>query len=195
MESVNVTAETYLELMTRVDAENPGVLQSIRAKVPWALTHETIIQHDGASGHEGKGNYELLHEAGQHNPIAPIKWETQSAQSPDVNKNDHCFFASLQAKADKLKLASKSKEVLMDAVTQAYAEYPAEALVRVDALQFEIYRCILKCDGSNQYDLPHSGIRKRQNEGSMVPDYTVPPGLVNKARMTVLELTRQLQEE
>ena len=56
MESVNVTSETYRDLMTRNSADDPGVLQSIRSKVPWGATKVTVIQHDGAPGHEGKGN-------------------------------------------------------------------------------------------------------------------------------------------
>ena len=170
---------------------------AIRAKVPWlheGRTGETIVQHDGAAGHEGKGTLDFLSAAGEEVPGAPIRYDKQSAQSPDCNKNDLCFFNSLQAAADKVKMSSKSKEVLMDSVVQAYEQYPVESLVRVDALQFKIYRCILRNDGGNQYTLPHSGIRTRQNKGEDVPDYSIPEGLVQKARATVLELQRQLDQ-
>jgi hypothetical protein len=195
MESVNVTAETYRDVITRSSRDDPGVLQSIRAKVPWGSTKITVIQHDGAPGHEGKGNDVLLTEAGAAMAGQPIIFDTQPAQSPDFNKCDLSLFASLQAATDQLKMASQSKEVLMDSVTQAYNDYPTETLVRIHALQFEIYRSVMMNQGGNQFYTPHSGIRARQNRGAEVADYSVPAGLVEQARATVLALQQQIDEE
>jgi hypothetical protein len=35
----------------------------------------------------------------------------------------------------------------------------------IEGIQHEIYRCILKDNGGNQFDMPHSGVRDRQNSG------------------------------
>ena len=180
--------------MTRVSIENPGVLQSIRAMVPWGHRETTYIQHDGAPGHEGKGNDVLLATAGAAVTGEPIVFMTQSAQSPDTNKCDLSLFNSLAAAAEKLKMASQSKEVLLDAVIQAYKDYPSATLERIYALQFEIYRSILQNEAGNQFYTPHSGIRKQQKSGAQVADYSIPHGLVDYAKATVLALQRQLDE-
>ena len=49
-----------------------------------------------------------------------IEVHTQPAQFPDMNKNDLCFFCSLQQNANVLKGTSKKVEDLIAAVKQAY---------------------------------------------------------------------------
>jgi prepilin-type processing-associated H-X9-DG protein len=138
---------------------------------------QIIFQHDGAPAHNGRGNAAFWDELEDDFIV-----ETQPPQSPDLNKNDLCVFASLQARADILKGAHQSKDALMDAVMTAYNEYDMDCLERVDALLFTIYRLVLDNGGSNQFEIPHTGIRNRQKNGENVTDYSIPEGLVQKAR-------------
>ena len=56
-------------------------------------------------------------------------------------------------------------------------------LERVHACLFTVYRQILENNGSNQYDMPHEGTRKRQRDGSNVRDLTVTRELVRAGRV------------
>ena len=145
MESLSVTAETYLDIHVK---EN-GILDMVKHKMPWLKEDEIRIRHDGAPGHTGHGNEELLFQAGQDDGWNII-FEKQPSQSPDLNKNDLCFFNSLQTQAEKLKEESHSKEVLLQAVIKAYNDYDPMILNRFDALQYAVYREILKDGGNNQ---------------------------------------------
>ena len=57
-----------------------------------------------------------------------------------MNKNDLCFFHSLQQNANVLKGTSKKVEDLIAAVKQAYNDYDPLILTRIHAVQYEIYR-------------------------------------------------------
>ena len=187
MESLSVTAETYLDIHVK---EN-GILDMVKHKMPWLKEDEIRIRHDGAPGHTGHGNEELLFQAGQDDGWNII-FETQPSQSPDLNKNDLCFFNSLQTQAEKLKEESHSKEVLLQAVIKAYNDYDPMILNRFDALQYAVYREILKDGGNNQYKVPHSGIRRRQRSGLEVVDRSVSAEVYHSARAKVLELRNLL---
>jgi hypothetical protein len=67
----------------------------------------------------------------------------------------------------------------------AYWEYDIDQFTRVHALIYVVYRCILENDGHNQYDMPHTGIRKRQNNGTAVEDRTADGELVRHAKGVV----------
>ena len=71
------------------------------------------------------------------------------------------LFYSLQQAVNKLKGASKSLRDLVAAVKAAYQNYSVDQLRRVHALTYVVYRQILENLGSNQYDMPHTGIRTR----------------------------------
>ena len=49
-----------------------------------------------------------------------------------------------------------------------------------------VYRLILENLGGNQYDMPHTGIRKRETAGLDVVDYTVDTVTVTEARNWLL---------
>lgn len=185
--AVSCTAKEYLEMMTK---EN-GVLDAVCEKLDFPEIKRVKIQHDGASPHVGKDNPGLLNDAGRKKKIR-IKFEQQPAQSPDLNKNDLCFFHSLQRASDALRFMYNSTTELMEAVETAYWQYPVDTLERIHALQYEIYRCILKNNGGNQYKLPHSGIRKRQKEGRPVEDRKVDKELVKTAQEELVRLETEL---
>jgi hypothetical protein len=67
-------------------------------------------------------------------------------------------------------------------ITKAYRDYDVNQLTRVHALIYVVYRCILENDGHNQYDMPHTGIRNRQNNGTTVEDRTVDGEVLRRAK-------------
>ena len=98
------------------------------------------------------------------------------------SSNSPHFFYSLQQAATKRKGASKSLEDLVSAVTRAYREYDVDQLARVHTLTYVVYRKILENLGSNQYDMPHTGIRVRQTSDQSLDDRTVSNDIVRAAR-------------
>lgn len=52
MKALSLTAEVYLDLMTR----EGGVIESIREKMYWLAESGVAVQHNGASQNEGKDN-------------------------------------------------------------------------------------------------------------------------------------------
>ena len=60
------------------------------------------------------------------------------------------------------------------------------SFTRIHALQLQIYREVMNCDGNNTYKLPHTGIRKRQLDGVEVANYIVPLELYHLARASVV---------
>jgi hypothetical protein len=181
MECLNVTSETYLDMITKPE----GVLSKLKEKMFWLKDETIVCQHDGAPGHTGEGNEEFLRQAGIHDGWN-IQFITQPAQSPDMNKNDLCFFNSLAHRADELKGNAKSLPALLEAVKRAFSDYDEDTLVRIHAFQYATYREILKSDGSNQYYQPHSDIRKRQNMGLDVTDFNLDQNIYQNALSIVL---------
>ena len=146
-----------------------------------------IIQQDWAKPHTAKVNKERLEALGKADGWN-ITFDTQPAQSPDLNKNDLAFFYSLQCAANKLKGKSKNTKDLMTAVTKAFHDYDKDQLLRLEALQMQIWREILKNEGGNDFAMPHSGIRKRARNGLPVVDYSVPADVVQAAKEALLRL-------
>lgn len=93
-------------------------------------------------------------------------FQTQPAQSPDLNICDLCFFNSLQKRSFELRSKSNTEMELMNTVQQAWAEYDWETLERAWGLLFAVYRAVLDAKGTNQYVKPHSGVRVRQHDGA-----------------------------
>ena len=61
--------------------------------------------------------------------------------------------------------------------------YDVAILERIEGIQHEIYRRILADSGGNQFDMPHSGVRKRQREEKDPCDRVVPGELYNSAQV------------
>jgi hypothetical protein len=152
------------------------------------LNGETSIL-DGAKPHVGCGNVVALNAAG-----APygISFVTQPSNSPDLNWCDLAFFYSLQCDTNELKGITCDLPHLRDCVLQAFEEYPSDKLERLDALQYEIYRQIIEHDGSNDFPMPHSHIRKRQQKGEECADRSVPTELYERMLNTISELEARI---
>ena len=136
----------------------------MKQRCPQLKGKRVVFQHDGAKAHNGKGNLAALNIAGKEDGW-DIEVVTQPAQSPDLNKLDLCLFHGLQRSTNKIKANNPGKENMINAVLQAYEEYDVATIERVEGLQHEVYRCILRDGGGNQFDMPHSGVRERQKMG------------------------------
>lgn len=156
-------------------------MDCVQRKMSWYTNRPIIIQQDGAKPHTGSNNVMRMNNFanGRGWNISVI---TQPAQSPDLNKLDLCFFHSLQKQSEHFKAGAETLEELFTSVKTAYLNYSMEQLERVDALLFVAYREILENLGGNQYDVPHTGIRKRQKNGEVVADLTVSVQVVRSAR-------------
>jgi hypothetical protein len=170
VENVNLTADVYYDLMTRED----GILAAIRDKMYWARNANIVIQHDGAPAHWHGTNNLRLPEAGALHGWN-ITFQTQPAQSPDLNVCDLCFFNSLQKRSFDLRSKSNTPQQLMDTVRQAWQEYDADTLERCWGHLFAVYREILADKGDNQYIRPHSsvGLRQKHEAGTLDPIVTM----------------------
>lgn len=175
---VSVTAEAYQAMI--VD----NVIPAIKTKLRWAAGRSIAItvQQDGAKPHTGLGSPQKLEEAANAEEGWIIKFKTQPAQSPDLNKNDLCFFASLQKDAANLKYGRELRDIFR-AVKDAYTNYEVDKLVRVEGILMQAMREILKDGGGNQYVMPHTGIRNRQSEDpNTAVDYTIPEDVIKHAK-------------
>jgi len=178
-----VDADAYYDMMTRKD----GVLDMIKAKLPWMKGKTIIIQHNGASPHHGKTNVRRLAEAGQADGW-DIKFQTQPAQSPDTNILDLCLFNSMQKQSDHIRgHAGNSVEELIESVYQQWDEYDWKKIERAYALLFEVYRAILRKDGSNQFNLAHSDITERQSRGENPCDPVVSEEDIDRGYRAIAE--------
>lgn len=157
---VPVTAEYYRTQMEK------ALLPAIVKAMPWAGRggRKLIVQHDGAKPHTGKGNTEYWRElVATAYPDRNIEVVVQPAQSPDLNVLDLGFFSSLQRKVDETDPSCLA--ALFDHIDECYWEYDTDTLERVWQALFNVYNCILQEGGGNEYLLPHTGVRRRQDAG------------------------------
>ena len=123
------------------------------------------ILMDNAKPHIGKKNIDKLNEWGSSHGFE-IKVDLQPPQSPDLNGLDLSIFRGLSKWAYKTKGSNTSQKLedLFFQVTGTYEDYPSDIFSRVHAFMYEVYRLILKNYGGNDYQLPHTHIRKRQQD-------------------------------
>ena len=100
-------------------------------------------------------------------------------------------FYSLQCDTNALKGSTCTLKQLLPIVLKAFKDYDVSKLERIDAIQYEIYRQIIDHDGGNDFPMPHSGIRKRQNQDEVVADLRVSNEQYEHLEATISEL-RQL---
>jgi hypothetical protein len=127
---------------------------------------------DNAKPHIGKDNVERLNTWARDRQLR-VSFRLQPAQSSDLNLLDLCIFKGLSRAANNYDVHSKTVDHILYNVMHTFDEYPADTIARAVALQFSVYREVLKAHGDNNYDLPHSAIRKRQQEGDEEIDFNI----------------------
>ena len=174
---VEINAETYLNLFTQED----GLLDVLKAKMGHLGYDELVIQQDNASPHVGHDNVNRIEQAARDKDLR-VRVSLQPPNSPDLNKLDLCLFYSLNRQSAHLRNGARTLEELIESVKKAYGDYEPAQLERAEALLHVAYREVLEKNGGNQYDVPHSGIRKRQNGGQVTIDRSVPRELLPESK-------------
>lgn len=108
----NVNAQYYQDWFFKQDR----VLDKIKLRMLWLHGHEVILQHNGAKPHTAAAENTRVFNNYIDADGWVFKWVVQPPQSPDLNKNDLCFFASLQRRAEQLKLNTYTIENLVSYV-------------------------------------------------------------------------------
>lgn len=165
LEDCNVNAAFYRQLIVG----KGGVMETIRAKMPWMRDETLYIQHDGASAHNKKGNKQYFASPEVVNQFN-IHIITQPPQSPDLNANDLGFIRSLKKHVDHSKALHGNLQNMIETVEDCFDCYDSDTMERIFAHLVENYRTILKIQGGNNYSNPHSNVRKRQLDNAIVVD-------------------------
>jgi hypothetical protein len=148
------------------------IIPKIRKRLFWKKQEKITIRHDGAKPHDGGGNASFFRRWGQLYGWN-IVFETQSAQSPDVNILDIGVFNGLQAMSDEYRTDSSSVADLVTRVKNTFYRYPRQSLDNCWGVLHENYRLIRMCDGGNKYCDPHCGIRRRVTAGLDPVNYSI----------------------
>ena len=91
----------------------------------------------------------------------------------------------MKSKPNRQSISSPIRDAL---IRPGEALYDLATLERLEGFQHEIYRCILRGGGGNQFDMPHSGDRERQKNGQDCGDRSVPADLVDFAKEALATL-------
>ena len=67
----------------------------------------------------------------------------------------------MKSKADGIKGDGRNIDSYLQRMLQAFQEYSPRSIEIVWGVLFEVYRLILDQNGENDYELPHSGVRRR----------------------------------
>jgi len=148
----SIDRDKYREIMLN------EVVPAIQAKFPTCeqARYGTIyIQQDGAPSHIITRNdddlwYEEMEQLGLLESIVLV---TQPANSPDVNINDLGFFNALQSMYHSY--CPMNSIQLIEMVTMCYEEYPTNKINRIWLTYQSCLNEIIKCNGHNNYKIPH----------------------------------------
>lgn len=157
-----------------------GVLETVKQKLHWHKESGLILQHDGATPHNGGGNADAFAAAGKVDGWN-IEFVTQPAQSPDLNLLDLSFFHALKCQSNKLKLESKNIEGLINRVKEAYNNYPWDKIDHMWAHLFTAYNAILRDIGGNQYGSAHDNLRTKGKGRKSIVDLKIDLEAYNNA--------------
>jgi hypothetical protein len=156
---LSVTAEVYEHFMVT------KVLPAIKDKMlPYMEGNSVTVQQDGARPHTAGGIVARI-EAAARGLGMELMVETQPAQSPDLNLCDLSIFASLQARQQQV--WTTTIDGLIKAVATVWEQYDWQTIERAWFVLFGVYDLILEHKGGNAYRLPHNGVRRQQNAGTM----------------------------
>lgn len=133
-----VNAETFQEMVLKTN----GLLDVIAEKTR-GMNARIIVQQDNAKPHTGLKNREIINEVSVSRGMN-IEFMNQPPQSPDLNRLDLCFFHSLSKQRELIRRRCNTNEELIEVCSAAFNDYSDAKLRRVYALQFVVYREVLK---------------------------------------------------
>ena len=145
----NMDGDTWLRMLKE------DVIPAIRSKMKHYK--RVFLQADNAPGHAKKraGFQDEIVEAfnaGRKQGEPEIQWLhlPQPAQSPDLNKNDLGFYASIDSKLPQVR--SFDLDALFAEVETAFDEYDPDLLTRIDRAKQIVLQRIIDVKGDNDYD-------------------------------------------
>lgn len=151
------------------------VIPTIKAKWPQEDSRNTIyIQQDNARTHVDPNDEEfqrVASEDGFH-----IQIMCQPPNSPDLNVLDLGFFSAIQSLQHKK--CPKTIDELIQAVQNAFDEYPA---TKINCIFLTLQSCmveITKAEGSNRYRIQHMNKGALEREGCLPLQITCEASLV-----------------
>ena len=159
----NVTQELYREYM--IEKVLPAARRKF-AEIEGVRIMDLEIQQDGAKSHIKDNDAEFVAAATAGN------WNfnlvTQPARSPDLNINDLGFFRALQTAYWELGFATDAASLIAN-VEKAFNEYDPRTLEKNWVTLASVIDEILKCDGSNDYKIPHMNKDRILRETGALP--------------------------
>jgi hypothetical protein len=157
---VNVDREIYRQLMVE------KVLPEIKRKLT-DHGHCVTIQLDGTKSHINENDplFVGAATAGKWN----IKLETQPARSPDNNLCDLTFSRSLQSDYWAMGFAQDIIDDMISKVGQAFDDYELRKLENGWVTLASVLDEVLKCDGNNDFKIPHMGKDRILRETGRLP--------------------------
>lgn len=158
----------------------------------WSVDGVAVFM-DQASPHTGRKNIAVMNEIAKDRGLS-VSFHLQPSQSPDFNLMDLALFKGLSFAANNYAVHNKTLENILYNVIRSYELYPTDSISRAIAVQYRVYVEVLKCFGDNNYDLPHSGITKRQMHGEDAVDLRVPKSVVENAAEWILKQTKKFHE-
>lgn len=148
-----------------------GLFEAIVDAMEPVLDNDEVveIQLDNAPGHTGHNMRERINDYIFENNL-PLQVLYQPANSPDLNICDLAFFNSLQSRYDNIKRDSDVTgfEGILTNVQEAFNEYNEDALRASYGHLYGVYDEILRCEGDNNYDLPHRDVRNNLRDNKPV---------------------------
>ena len=133
------------------------VIPAIRSNFQGART--VTMQYDNASPHKTKAKKgeklmtERLADVLKQHTGPEIQLVSQVPQSPDMNACDLGFFRSMDSRLPALR--SFNLDTFEKQCLEVFKEYPPEKLTAIFNMKQRVCKCILACEGQNDYKLPH----------------------------------------
>ena len=172
---LSVGADVFFETMTRPD----GVFAHVKQNA-FLRGENLILRLDNAKAHMGHHNFDRLEKAFNKNGWKLSIARDRPGQSPDMHPLDLAFNWSLQKRSDRMMRDAHDLDELIDAVKRAWEEYDFETQDRAYGCLRAVYEEILKAGGTNDYRVPHSGVRRLQNDRRDVVDVAVSARLIDR---------------
>ena len=163
-ENETIDTEKYMELIT------DKVIPAIVAKWPssdWNNDNKKVyIQQDGAPSHKRFVKVGAWDEiVAELNLNGKIQLVTQPANSPDLNILDLGFFRSLQAQY--YSHNPRNEMDIIRFVKQAFDRYDPKVLNRIWLTHQGCLNEIIKCNGGNDYKIPHMNKDGLESQGEL----------------------------
>ncbi len=137
-----------------------GIHYKIREKLYQLRTSGITVQQDGAKAHTGHDSVNVINQYIQQGGWNSIL-VNQPTQSPDLKMLDLGLFHGMKSKADGIKGDGRNIDTCIQRMLQSFQEYSPRSIEIVWGVLIEIYRLILDQNGDNDYELPHSEVRRR----------------------------------